>query len=426
MKVLLLGSGGREHAMAQKISESPLLTKLFIAPGNPGTAMLGENVHLEMANFEAIGDFVKTMAIDLVIVGPEEPLVKGLGDYFRQTTGLEHVAFVGPCADGARLEGSKDFAKHFMQKYGIPTAQYKTFTLDTIKDGYSFLESLAAPYVLKADGLAAGKGVVILNDLDAAKQALKVMLGGQFGDASKRVVIEEFLSGIELSVFVLTDGKNYVILPEAKDYKRVGEGDVGLNTGGMGAISPVPFADRSFMDKVESRIIKPTIFGLNSENISYHGFVFFGLINVGGNPFVIEYNVRMGDPESEVVFPRITGDILPALQHAALGTLRSDALGCSANFACTVMVVSGGYPELYEKGHALEGLNSTDLDGFVYHAGTTFGKNGSVITSGGRVVSVTGLGISLQEAVTKAYENLGRLSFEKMYYRRDIGYEFLE
>lgn len=425
MKVLLLGSGGREHAMAQKISESPLLTKLFIAPGNPGTSLVGENVLLDINNFEAVGNLVKEKAIDMVVVGPEEPLVKGLGDYFKKDPELIDVAFIGPCADGARLEGSKDFAKHFMQKYGIPTARYQTFNPETIIDGYAFIHSLRAPYVLKADGLAAGKGVIILSDIVAAKNALKEMLDGQFGEASRRVVIEEFLTGIELSVFVLTDGKNYVVLPEAKDYKRVGEGDVGLNTGGMGAISPVPFADRVFMEKVEKRIIKPTLLGLNSENISYTGFIFFGLINVEGEPFVIEYNVRMGDPESEVVFPRITGDFLSALQASARGTLRNDALASSKKLACTVMAVSGGYPEKFEKGFKVDGLERPVQDGFIYQAGTTFGINHCVITSGGRVITATGLGISLVEAVTNAYKNLGQISFENMYYRKDIGYEFL-
>lgn len=426
MKVLLLGSGGREHAMAQKISESPLLTKLFIAPGNPGTSMVGENVLLDINNFEAVANFVRVKAIDMVVVGPEEPLVKGLGDYFNNDPDLIDVAFIGPCADGARLEGSKDFAKHFMQKYGIPTARYQTFNIETIADGYAFLHSLKAPYVLKADGLAAGKGVIILSDIVAAKSALKEMLDGQFGEASRRVVIEEFLTGIELSVFVLTDGTNYVVLPEAKDYKRIGEGDVGLNTGGMGAISPVPFADRAFMEKVEKRIIKPTLLGLNSESISYTGFIFFGLINVEGEPFVIEYNVRMGDPESEVVFPRITGDFLSALRSSASRTLQNDALASSKKLACTVMAVSGGYPEKFEKGFNVEGLERPVRDGFIYQAGTAFGINHCVITSGGRVITATGLGISLVEAVTNAYKNLGQISFEKMYYRKDIGYEFLD
>jgi phosphoribosylamine--glycine ligase len=426
MNVLVIGSGGREHAMAQKISESPLLTKLFIAPGNPGTARLGENVYLDITNFGAIGRFVKENAVEMVIVGPEEPLVMGLGNYFKNNSELIGVAFVGPCSDGALLEGSKDFAKHFMKKNGIPTARYITVTGNTINEGYAFLDFLTAPYVLKADGLAAGKGVIILSDLNATKKALKDMLNGQFGAASKTVVIEEFLAGIELSVFVLTDGNNYVVLPEAKDYKRIGEGDVGLNTGGMGAISPVPFADKNFLEKVERKIIQPTILGLNREHISYNGFLFFGLINVANEPFVIEYNVRMGDPESEVVFPRIVGDILPALYDSAMGNLKPNAIGSSPHCACTVMAVSGGYPEVYEKGLKIEGLDKKLINGFIFQAGTTFGQNGEVVTNGGRVISATGLGNSLNDAALNAYHNLSTISFKNMYFRNDIGYEFLD
>ncbi len=424
MKVLLIGSGGREHAIALKLSESKLLTKLFVAPGNPGTAALGENVPLDSLDFDAVSRFVQQNGINMVIVGPEEPLVKGLGDYFKSKPELKNVGFIGPCADGAQLEGSKDFAKVFMVENNIPTARYQTFTADTLSQGKQFLTQLSAPYVLKADGLAAGKGVIILNDLKEAQAALDEMLKGQFGEASSRVVIEEFLSGIELSVFVLTDGKNYTILPEAKDYKRIGEGDVGLNTGGMGAISPVPFADAVFMAKVESQIIKPTLSGLQKRGIEYKGFIFLGLICVDGNPLVIEYNVRMGDPETEAVFPRITGDVLAAFQAVADGCLTSNALNASPCHSATVMLVSGGYPEEYIKGLAIN-IDEMPSKQLVFHAGSQLDSAKKLVTSGGRVIAITALGDSLHEAVSKAYEGAEKVHFDKKYFRRDVGFEFI-
>lgn len=423
MKVLLIGSGGREHAIALKLSESKLLTKLYIAPGNPGIASLGENVNLNPLDFDAVSRFVQQNAVEMVIVGPEEPLVKGLGDYFKRQPELSSVAFIGPCADGAQLEGSKDFAKVFMIENGIPTARYQTFTADTIPQGKQFLTQLEAPYVLKADGLAAGKGVIILNDLNEAQEALEEMLHGQFGEASQRVVIEEFLSGIELSVFVLTDGKNYTILPEAKDYKRIGEGDTGLNTGGMGAISPVPFADAAFMGKVEQQIIKPTLLGLQKRGIEYKGFIFFGLINVGGSPFVIEYNVRMGDPETEAVFPRISGDVLAAFKAVGEGNLSTNALSVISEHAATVVVVSGGYPEHYSKGLSIE-VGEPSKASLLFHSGTALDSKEKLITSGGRVMAVTALGNSLQEAVRNAYTAVYQVRFKDMYYRKDVGFEF--
>lgn len=423
MKVLLIGSGGREHAIALKLSESKLLTTLFIAPGNPGTASLGENVNVDPLDFDAVSRFVQQNTVEMVIVGPEEPLVKGLGDYFKGHAELSKVVFVGPCADGAQLEGSKDFAKVFMIENGIPTARYQTFTADTIALGKQFLTQLKAPYVLKADGLAAGKGVIILNDLKEAQAALEDMLHGQFGAASQKVVVEEFLSGIELSVFVLTDGNGYVILPEAKDYKRIGEGDTGLNTGGMGAISPVPFADAQFMNKVDSQIVKPTLAGLKKRGISYKGFIFLGLINVEGNPFVIEYNVRMGDPETEAVFPRITGDVLAAFKAVGNGNLTSDALGVTPNHSATVMLVSGGYPEEYTKGILIQ-IDELTGKQLVFHAGSQLDSSLRLVTSGGRVIAVTALGDSLNEAVANAYAGVDSVRFEKMYFRRDIGFEF--
>ena len=423
MKVLLIGSGGREHAIALKLSESKLLTKLFIAPGNPGTASLGVNVSVNALDFDAVSRFVQEEAIEMVIVGPEEPLVKGLGDHFKSRPELSNVAFIGPCADGAQLEGSKDFAKIFMIENGIPTARYKTFTADSISQGKSFLAELSAPYVLKADGLAAGKGVIILNDLKEAQASLEEMLKGQFGQASQKVVVEEFLSGIELSVFVLTDGDNYVILPEAKDYKRIGEGDKGLNTGGMGAISPVPFADAQFMAKVEQQVVKPTLAGLRKRGIAYKGFIFLGLINVGGNPFVIEYNVRMGDPETEAVFPRISGDVLAAFKAVADGRLTNNALGAIPRHSATVMIVSGGYPEDYTKGISIDLTESVD-GSMLFHAGTAINQANRLVTSGGRVIAITALGDSLQEAIAHAYDGVKKVHFEKMYFRRDIGFEF--
>lgn len=423
MKVLLIGSGGREHAIALKLSESKLLTKLFIAPGNPGTASLGVNVDLNVLDFDAVARFVIDEAIEMVVVGPEEPLVKGLGDFFAQNPKLSRVAFIGPSAEGAKLEGSKDFAKIFMVENGIPTARYQTFTADTLAQGKIFLKELSAPYVLKADGLAAGKGVIILNDLQEAQVALEEMLHGQFGEASQRVVIEEFLSGIELSVFVLTDGKNYTILPEAKDYKRIGEGDTGLNTGGMGAISPVPFANAAFMDKVEQQIVKPTLSGLQKRGIVYKGFIFLGLINVGGNPFVIEYNVRMGDPETEAVFPRISGDVLAAFKAVGDGNLKSNALGVIPQHSATVVIVSGGYPEKYKKGIPIM-IGNPSMASMLFHSGTTLDSEEALITSGGRVLAVTSLGNSLQEAIANAYAEVAKVQFKDMYFRKDVGFEF--
>ncbi|SDC82284.1 phosphoribosylamine--glycine ligase [Williamwhitmania taraxaci] len=425
MKVLLIGSGGREHAIALKLSESKLLTKLFVAPGNPGTAALGENVPLDSLDFDAVSRFVHQNGINMVIVGPEEPLVKGLGDYFKSTPELSKVGFIGPCADGAQLEGSKDFAKVFMVENNIPTARYQTFTANTLKQGKQFLTQLSAPYVLKADGLAAGKGVIILNNLNEAQAALEEMLKGQFGEASSRVVIEEFLSGIELSVFVLTDGKNYTILPEAKDYKRIGEGDVGLNTGGMGAISPVPFADVSFMNKVEAEIVKPTMAGLKKMGITYKGFIFLGLINVSGNPFVIEYNVRMGDPETEAVFPRISGDVLAAFKAVSDGSLTRAALGAIPQHSATVMLVSGGYPEHYHNGYPIT-LDKPIGNELIFHAGSTLDSANQLVTAGGRVIAVTALGDSLKGAIDNAYAGVETVHYEGMVFRKDIGFEFSE
>lgn len=425
MKVLLIGSGGREHAIALKLSESKLLSKLFIAPGNPGTATFGTNVNVNALDFEAMSRFVIQEGIEMVVVGPEEPLVKGLGDYFKHHPELSKVAFIGPCADGAQLEGSKDFGKVFMVDNGIPTARYKTFTKTTLAQGKLFLEEFKPPYVLKADGLAAGKGVIILSDLPEAKTVLEEMLDGQFGDASQKVVIEEFLSGIELSVFVLTDGENYVILPEAKDYKRIGDGDQGLNTGGMGAISPVPFADVSFMNKVEAEIVKPTMAGLKKMGITYKGFIFLGLINVSGNPFVIEYNVRMGDPETEAVFPRISGDVLAAFKAVSDGSLTRAALGAIPQHSATVMLVSGGYPEHYHNGYPIT-LDKPIGNELIFHAGSTLDSANQLVTAGGRVIAVTALGDSLKGAIDNAYAGVETVHYEGMVFRKDIGFEFSE
>ena len=421
MNVLLIGSGGREHAIAWKISQSPLLTKLFIAPGNAGTRLHGENVNMGVNDFPAQAQFCIENHIDLVIVGPEEPLVKGLKDYFMQNEGLAHIMIIGPGSQGAMLEGSKNYAKEFMNRYSIPTAKHRSFTKATLKEGIDFIHSLQPPYVLKADGLAAGKGVVILNDAAVAGDELTSMLTGKFGDAGNTVVIEEFLSGIELSVFVVTDGKNYKILPEAKDYKRIGEGDTGLNTGGMGAVSPVPFAKGSFMEKVEERIIKRTIEGLRQENIPYTGFIFFGLINVNGDPFVIEYNVRMGDPESEVVFPRIKSDFLELLIAAGRGELASTRVDIDGQTVSTVMMVSGGYPGSYQKGHVIENIEKTD-NCIVFHAGTSL-KDNQVLTSGGRVIAVSAYGKTMEEALETSYRNAGIISFKDSYFRKDIGFD---
>jgi phosphoribosylamine--glycine ligase len=420
MKVLLLGSGGREHALAWKIAQSSILDELFIAPGNAGTKKHGKNVDLSPTDFDGIKEFVTAQQIDMVIVGPEEPLVNGIYDYFQADEQLKKVGIIGPSKFGAQLEGSKDFAKAFMARHAIPTAKYGTFTSETITQGISFLDAMKGPYVLKADGLAAGKGVLILSDLDEAKSELKSMLlDEKFGAASSKVVIEQFLDGIELSVFVLTDGESFKLLPEAKDYKRIGEGDTGLNTGGMGAISPVPFADASFMDKVHNRIIVPTIKGLKSEKITYKGFVFFGLISVKGDPYVIEYNCRMGDPETEVVIPRLKSDILDLFEGVASNTLSERDIQFIDKSAATVMMVSGGYPGEYEKGKSIFGLNSI-VDSIVFHAGTS-ADGPSVLTSGGRVLAVTSYGKNLEAALEKSYDSISKINYDGAYYRKDIG-----
>jgi phosphoribosylamine--glycine ligase len=420
MTILLLGSGGREHALAFKMLQSSKCATLFVAPGNAGTAKIAINISISPTNFEAIKEFVLKEKIDMVVVGPEDPLVLGIYDFFKNDLQLNHIPVIGPSKVGAQLEGSKEFAKEFLVKHNIPTAAYDSFTAATVEKGCLFLETLQSPYVLKADGLAAGKGVLILQDLEEAKNELRNMLvHAKFGNASKKVVIEEFLDGIELSCFVLTDGKNYKMLPTAKDYKRIGEGDTGLNTGGMGAVSPVPFADAILQEKIETRIVKPTVEGLLKDQIEYKGFLFIGLIIVNGEPIVIEYNVRMGDPETEVVMPRIKSDVVALFQAVANQKLNEVSLEIDPRSATTVMLVSGGYPEEYEKGFEISGLENV-LDSLVFHAGTKL-ENGKVITNGGRVLAVTSFGENFQEAIKKSYQNIDKLHFDKMYFRKDIG-----
>ncbi len=422
MTILLLGSGGREHALAYKLLQSPSCEKLLVAPGNAGTAGIATNVAVNPTDFEAIKALVLTESIDMVVVGPEDPLVHGIYDFFKNDNQINHVPVIGPSKLGAQLEGSKEFAKEFLVKHQIPTAAYASFTAETVAQGCEFLTTLQPPYVLKADGLAAGKGVLILQDLQEAQNELRNMLvNAKFGAASSKVVIEEFLDGIELSCFVLTDGKNYKLLPTAKDYKRIGEGDTGLNTGGMGAVSPVPFADEVLMGKIESRIVKPTVAGLQQDGIEYKGFVFIGLIIVKGEPMVIEYNVRMGDPETEVVMPRIQSDLVALFQAVAEQKLDEVTLTIDPRSATTIMVVSGGYPEEYDKGFAISGIENIS-DSIVFHAGTKL-ENGQVVTNGGRVLAVTSFGTTYQEAIKKSYQNINKLYFDKMYFRKDIGFD---
>ena len=427
MNVLLLGAGGREHALAWKLSQSPKTTKLFIAPGNAGTEECGENVPLDVNNFEEVKSFVTNNKIKMVVVGPEAPLVNGFHDKFLGDGILKSIPVIGPTKQGAELEGSKDFAKKFMKKYQIPTAAYQTFDKDGLEDSYQFLETMKAPYVLKADGLAAGKGVLILDDINEAKAEMKEMLkNAKFGEASRKVVIEEFLSGIELSVFVLADGNSYKILPSAKDYKRIGEGDTGLNTGGMGSISPVPFADKAFMDKIETKIIKPTIEGLKKEGIIYKGFIFFGLINVDGEPFVIEYNVRMGDPEAESVIPRIKSDLMDLFEGVAEGNIEEKKIEIDERFCTSVFLVAGGYPEDYEKGNVMTGFENVK-DSILFHAGTKKdSKSGQILTNGGRVLAVSSFGKTMKTALETSYKNVKLIQFKDKNFRKDLGEDLLK
>lgn len=422
MNILILGSGGREHALALKISQSKQCENLYVAPGNGGTHQVATNVNISPIDFQSVKTFVLEKQIRMVVVGPEDPLVQGVYDFFKNDIDLQHVQVVGPSKKGAQLEGSKEFAKQFMQRHNIPTAKYESFTKETINEGCRFLETMQPPYVLKADGLAAGKGVLIINDLKEAQTELKnMLLNEKFGSASQKVVIEEFLDGIELSCFVLTDGKNYKILPTAKDYKRIGENDQGLNTGGMGAVSPVPFANADFMEKIEKRIVKPTIAGLQEDKIDYKGFIFIGLIKVKGEPYVIEYNVRMGDPETEVVIPRIESDLVPIFESLNTQTLDNLSLDINPMSATTVMMVSGGYPEDYEKGKVITGIENVE-GSLVFHAGTSL-SDGQLKTSGGRVLAVTSFGADFKDALKTSYQNIEKIHFDKMYFRKDIGFD---
>lgn len=421
MKVLIIGSGGREHALAWKISQSEILTKLFIAPGNAGTAELGENVNISVNDFESIKKFIIDSKIEMLVVGPEDPLVKGIYDYLKEIPALQNLMIIGPSKVGATLEGSKDWAKKFMVKHNIPTAKYQSFDSTNKEEAIEYLKSIKPPFVLKADGLAAGKGVLIIESLDEAVNEIEEMFNGKFGEAGNKVVIEEFLKGIEISVFVLTDGKNYITLPEAKDYKRIGKGDTGLNTGGMGAISPVPFATDDFMKKVEERIIAPTVKGLHSDNINYKGFIFFGLININDDPYVIEYNVRMGDPEAQVVIPRIKSDLLDIFEKLANDQLDSIELETSDETATTVVMVSGGYPETYEKGKEIFYKNEIN-DSIVFHAGTKLDGD-KIVTNGGRVLAISSSGSNIKKALSKSYKSIESITFEKCYYRDDIGFD---
>jgi phosphoribosylamine--glycine ligase len=424
MNILILGSGGREHAFALKLKESRKVTQLFVAPGNAGTHKIAKNINVNISDFEAVKQIVLENDIKMVVVGPEVPLVEGVHDFFLADIELKNIPVIGPKKDGALLEGSKDFSKQFMQKHGVPTARYKSFTKENLTEGFTFLETLEPPYVLKADGLAAGKGVLILNSLEEAKIELQDMVSNEkFGKASTTVVIEEFLKGIELSVFVLTDGKSYKILPSAKDYKRIGEGDAGLNTGGMGAISPVPFADEAFLNKVEELVVKPTIAGLQKEGIDYRGFIFIGLMNDNGNPSVVEYNVRMGDPETEAVLPRITSDLFELFEGVAHQNLHEKSFSVTDKIAATVMLVSGGYPEAYEKNKEITGFENID-ESIVFHAGTAT-VDAKVVTSGGRVMAITSLGNTIEEALAKSYRSIDKIHFKQMNYRKDIGFDLV-